>query len=127
MTGYIKEPHTTILIGQTDCGKTHLVSDFIEKEYNKNFDYIIIICPTLRWNKTCRSKDWIKNDDKVWLIEPKNSLYQWIENLSQLLAHSETLFIIDDIDKRRQSLLELAISGRHRGHYLLLLTQSYSY
>ena len=71
-------------------------------------------------------------DDKVWLIEPKNRLYQWIEKLSQLLAHSETLFIIDDIiadeslDKRRQSLLELAISGRHRGHYLWLLTQSYT-
>ena len=48
-----------------------------------------------------------------------------------MLAHSETLFIIDDIiadeslDKKRQSLLGLAISGRHRNHYLWLLTQSY--
>ena len=104
----------------------------IEKEYNKHFDYIIIICPTLRWNKTYHSRDWIKNDDKFWFIEPKDKLYQWIEKLSQLLARSETLFIIDDIiadeglDKRRQSLLELAISGRHRDHYLWLLTQSYS-
>ena len=39
----------------------------------------------------------IKNDDKVWLIDPKGKLYQWIEKLSQLLAHSDTLFIIDDI------------------------------
>ena len=79
-----------------------------------------------------RTKDWIKNDDKIWLIEPKDKLYQWIEKLSQLLESSETLFIIDDIiadeglDKRRQSLLELAISGRHRDHCLWLLTQSYS-
>ena len=42
------------------------------------------------------------------------------------------LFIIDDIianeslDKKRQPLLELAISGRHRDYYLWLLTQSYS-
>ena len=56
----------------------------------------------------------------------------WIEKLSQLLACSKILFIIDDIiadeglDKRRQPLLEVAISGRHRGHYLWLLTQSYS-
>ena len=61
-----------------------------------------------------------------------NGLYYWIEGLSRLLEHSETLFIIDDIiaheslDKRRQPLLELAISGRHHGHYLWLLTQSYS-
>ena len=40
--------------------------------------------------------------------------------------------MIDDIiadetlDKRRQPLLELAISGRHRQHSLWLLTQSYT-
>ena len=55
-----------------------------------------------------------------------------IEKISNLLAGDITLFLIDDIiadetlDKRRQSLLELAISGRHRGHSLWLLTQSYT-
>ena len=49
-----------------------------------------------------------------------------------MLRFLEVLFIIDDIianeslDKKRRSLLELAISGRHRGHYLWLLTQSYT-
>ena len=43
-----------------------------------------------------------------------------------------TLFLIDDIiddealDKRRQPLLELAISGRHRQHSPWLSTQSYT-
>ena len=52
--------------------------------------------------------------------------------MSELLRILEVLFIIDDIianeslDKRRQPLLEFSISGRHRGHYLWLLTQSYS-
>ena len=69
----------------------------IEKEYNKHFDYIIIIYPTLRWNETYRTKDWIKNDEMVWHIEPKDILYHWIEKLSQLLACLETLFIIGDI------------------------------
>ena len=73
-----------------------------------------------------------KHDDKVWLIEPKEKLYQWVEKLSQLLACSETLFIIDyiiadqSLDKQRQSLLELATSGRHCDHYLCLLRQSCS-
>ena len=45
-------------------------------------------------------------------MEPKDKLYHWIEKLSQFLARSETLFIIDDIiadeglAKKRQSLLE---------------------
>ena len=97
MTGYSKKPHTTTFTGQTGCGKTYLVLDLIEKENNKHFDCIIIIYPTLRWNKTYHSREGIKNDDKVWFIEPKDELCQWIEKLSQLLLYSETLFIIDDI------------------------------
>ena len=73
---YIKEPHTAIFTGQTGCGKTHLVLDLIENYYNKHFDYIFIICPTLRINKTYQVRDWIKNVDKVWLIEPKDNLSQ---------------------------------------------------
>ena len=30
------------------CGKIHLALDLIEKEHNKHYDYIIIICPMLR-------------------------------------------------------------------------------
>ena len=131
MTDYFKDPHTTIFTGQTGCGKTHLVLDLIEKEYRKHFDYIVVICPMLWINKTYHDRDWIKNDERVCLIEPKNNLYQWIGKLSQLLSRFETLFIINDIiankdlDKRRHSLLELSISSRHRGHYVWLLTQSY--
>ena len=77
MTGYIKKPHTSIFIGQTGRGKTHLILELIEKEYNKHFDYIFIICLTLReGNKTYHTKEWIKNDDKVWLLDPKDNLYQ---------------------------------------------------
>ena len=72
MTGYIKEPHTSIFIGPIGCGKSHLDLDVIEKEYSKYFDYIILICPTLRWNNTYLFRDWIKNGGKVWLIEPKD-------------------------------------------------------
>ena len=69
-----------------------------------------------------------QHDDNVSLVEPKDNLYQWIKKLSELLRFFEVLFIIDDIianeslDKRRQPMLELSISGRHRGHYLWLLT-----
>ena len=55
-----------------------------------------------------------------------------IEKISNLLVGDKTLFLIDDIiayetlDKCRQPLLELAILGRHRGHSLWLLTQSYT-
>ena len=55
-----------------------------------------------------------------------------MEKISDLHTGDKTLFLIDDIiadetlDKHRQPLLELAISGKHRGHSLWLLTQSYT-
>ena len=58
MTEYIKEPHTAMFIGQTGSRKTHLVLELIENQYNKHFDYILIICPTLRENnKTYHAKE----------------------------------------------------------------------
>ena len=48
------------------------------------------------------------------------------------MAGSKTLFLINDIiadetlNKRRQPLLDLAISGQHKNHSLWLLTQSYT-
>ena len=57
MTGYIKKPHTNIFIGQTGCGKTHFVLELIEKGYNRYFDFIVIICPTLQENSTYHAKE----------------------------------------------------------------------
>ena len=65
-------------------------------------------------------------------MEPGNNLYYLIEKISNLLAGSVTLFLIDDIiadealDKHCQPLLGLAISERPRGHFLWLLTQLYT-
>ena len=77
MTEYIKERfYTVIFTGQMGCGKTHLVLELIEKEYNKLFDYIVIICSTLRENSTYHAKEGIKTDDNIWLVDPKGNLYQ---------------------------------------------------
>ena len=79
-----------------------------------------------------KNRSWVWNDPDVIPIEPGNQLYYLIEKISNLLISDKTLFLIDDIiadetlDKRRQPLLELAISGKHRGHSLLLLTQLYT-
>ena len=132
MIDFVKQPHTSIFSGSTSCGKTQRVLSLLEKEYKHHFENIVILCPTLRWNKTYLERSWIWSDHYVFCIEPKDRLFEWIEKLSKLLANEETLFIVDDmiadetLDKKRQPLLDLAISGRHRRHSLWLLTQSYT-
>ena len=128
----MKEPHTALFVAPTGVGKTHLALSLLETEYRNHFDFIVIICPTLRYNSTYKSRGWVWNDPEVIPIEPDNQLYYLIEKISNLLAGSTTLFLIDDIianethAKCHQPLLELAISGHHRQHSLWLLTQSYT-
>lgn len=129
---FVMTPHTAIFSGPTSCGKTQRVLDLLENEYRHHFANIIILCSTLRWNKTYLEIAWVWKDSYVFCIEPKDHLFEWIEKFSKLLANEETLFIVDDmiadetLDKKRQPLLDLAISGRHRMHSLWLLTQSYT-
>ena len=128
----MKKPHTAFFIAPTGVGKTHFTLSLLENEYRNYFNFIVIICPTLRYNSTYKSRGWVWNDPDVIPIEPGNQLYYLIEKISNLLAGSKTLFLIDDIiadealDKCRQPLLELAILGRHRAHSLWLLTQLYT-
>ena len=128
----MKEANTALFVAPTGVGKTHLALSLLENEYRNHFYFIVIICPTLAHNETYKSRGWVWNDPDVIPIEPNNNLYYLIEKISNLLAGSTTLFLIDDIiadetlDKRRQPLLGLSLSGRHRQHSLWLLTQSYT-
>ena len=113
MINYIKDPYKTIFTGPSRCKKSHLDLDLIEKEYHKHFEYIIIIGQCS--NGTIHIMFMVRSDMiRMFDLEP----------LSLLLPLSETWFIIDDIiadkiiDKCRQFLLNLTISGRHRHHFL---------
>lgn len=124
MTDHIKDLLTATFTIPTGCERIHRVLHLIEKEYNKHFDSIIIICIMLWWDKTTHAKvGWIKQCYNVWL-----KLYQWLEKFSLLLALSETLFIIDDIiadkrlNKRSEYQLGLSSWGTLYNPYLFLLT-----
>ena len=105
---FLKEPHTALFVAPTGVGKIHLALSLLENEYRNNFDFIVIIIyPTLAHNETYKSRGWVWNDPDVIPTEPGTQLYYLVETISNLLAGSKTLFLIDDIiadetlDKRR--------------------------
>ena len=81
-----KEPHTALFVAPTGVEKTHLALSLPKNEYKNHFNFIIIICPTLKRNKSYKSRGWVWNDPEVIHIEPGNQLYYWIENVSKLPA-----------------------------------------
>ena len=88
---FIKHPHTAIFTGPTGVRKTHLVLDMIGTQYNKHFDKIIILCPTVRWNKTYIGRSWVIKDENVWLVEPKDKLFNYVEKLSNFFNYLSSM------------------------------------
>ena len=52
----MKGPHTALFVAPTGVGKTHLALSLLENEYSNHFDFIVMICATLRYNSTYKSR-----------------------------------------------------------------------
>jgi hypothetical protein len=132
MIDVVMEPCTAVFTGPTGCGKTKLVLDLLSCEYRGFFEYIVVLCPTIWWNRTYLDRRFLWVDCGVFMIDPGEKLFEYVGKISGMLAGCQVLFVVDDVianevlDKKRQPLLELAVSGRHRQHSLWLLTQSYT-
>ena len=71
--------------------------DLLENDYKGHFEYIVILCPTLRYNKTYLARSWIKEDYRIFLVKPGSKLLEWLKLLSALFSGNNTLFIVDDM------------------------------
>ena len=56
---YMKELHTALFLAPTGIGKAHSALSLLETKYRNHFDFIVIICPTLRYNSTYKSLSWV--------------------------------------------------------------------
>ena len=70
-----KYPHSAVITGQTGCGKTFLVLDLLQKEYQGVFENIVILCPTVEWNKDYKTRSWIGDvrspkDKSIIIVNP---------------------------------------------------------
>ena len=140
---FIDHAHAAIICGATGSGKTEFVLDLLENEYHNFFTYIIIICPTWRYNKAYLQRKWLfNNPTRIFLVDPNELLPKSDDPLNETmkvffeshgkLDDSHVLFLIDDcssqkgMTKKKKMLSELAFSGRHLNCSVWVLTQKYN-
>ena len=95
-----KYPHSAVIIGQTGCGKTIFVLDLLQKEYQGVFENIVILCPTVEWNKAYKTRSWIGDvrspkDKSIIIVNPV--MRDGTERLQELLRY----FLIDSLGAQR--------------------------
>ena len=137
----LKYPHCAIICGQTGCGKTEFVLDLLEGEYRGVFEHIVILCPTIQWNRAYKNREWIgdvrkpKNKNVIIvnpLINGEEKLQELLRKFFNKYAGSPTLYIIDDcsatkeLTKKKDMLSELAFSGRHAEQSVWVISQRYN-
>ena len=136
-----KYPHCAIICGQTGCGKTEFVLDLLEEEYRQVFTNIIILCPTIQWNKAYKNREWIgdvskpkSKNIKIYnpIVKGEEKLQELLRNFFKKYAGYPTLYIIDDcsatkeLTKKKDMLSELAFSGRHAEQSVWVISQRYN-
>ena len=127
-----KDPHSALVCGQTNCGKTVFILNLLEGHYCGCFKHIVILCPTVLHNKTYKGCSWIWSDPEVYIVDPGERLHDYLRAFYQAFAGEPTLYIIDDcaatkaLTKKKDMLSELAFSGRHAEVSIWVLTQKYN-
>lgn len=129
---YPKDPHSAVICGQTGCGKTVFVHDLLEGPYRGIFRHVVVLCPTIRYNKTYQNQPWIWTDPEIYVADPGERLHDYLRAFYQLFQGEPTLYIVDDcsatkaLTKKKDMLSELAFSGRHAQQSIWILTQKYN-
>ena len=76
-----KFPHSAIFVGAMKVGKTEYLLRMLETEYKINFEFIVIMCPTiLDNNETYLSRKWIFEGRNVFIVcDVEGKLNEWIK------------------------------------------------
>ena len=93
-----KFPHCAMFVGAMNVSETECLLRILETGYKNNFEFIVIMCPTILDNKkTYISRKWIFNDKNVFIVyDVEGKLNEWIKLFRNTLKFHQTLFNIDD-------------------------------
>lgn len=125
----METPFNMIILGMTGCGKTYYLLKMLEEDYHKHFDYIFLICPTFKDNKTYQNWKYLKDPDIFALPCDQDDVEYYLRQVTYVADGTNSLIILDDcassesVKKRTSELVRLGFSRRHKGFSTIVITQ----
>ena len=122
------KPFNMIIVGMTACGKTRYLLDFLEREYMRCFEYILI-CPTFEWNATYEEWKYYGDEDFFAISCVQDEVEKWLKYIVDFAKGSQSLIILDDcasgksVKNRTSELVKLGFSARHYNLSVVVITQ----
>ena len=104
----------------------------LEGPYWGFIQHIVVLCPTVRHNKTYQQCPLLWTDPEVYLRDPGERLHDYLRAFYHVFMDEPMLYIFDDcsastaLTKKKDMLSMLASSGRHAEQSVWVLTQKYS-
>jgi hypothetical protein len=116
----------------TGSGKTQFLLDMLETEYNRVFDYIVIVCPTINWNTTYTNWSHLNDHGVIKIPCSQEMINHVLQAAALIFRGTNTLIIVDDcassqaVKQRVSELVRLVFSPRHYNLLVIVLTQQLS-
>ena len=133
LTKKLDTPFHMIIAGMTACGKTHYLLEMLEKNFKGYFDFIYIVCPTLRENETYKNWKFLSDPD-VFAVPCEHDDVE--DFLTMIVGHAKgikSLIILDDcaftqtVKNRTGELVKLVLHGRQIGISTIVITQQLTF
>ena len=92
----MNRPFHMIIVGMTACGKTHYLLKILEENYMNHFDFIVIICPTFKYNKTYQNWNYLDDSEVFPIVCEHDEVENKLQSVAKIARGSNTLIILDD-------------------------------
>ena len=118
-----------VIVGMTMCEKTTYLLKLLEEEYKGCFDYIFLISPTFKHNKTYLEWKYINDEDIIVIPCDHDEVEKYLKTVTSYAVGTNSLIILDDcastqaVKNQTSELVRLGRSGRHYGLSTIVLTQ----
>ena len=125
----LRPPFNMIILGMTGCGKTYFLLKLLDEHNKTHFEYIYLICPTFKHNKTYQEWKYVNDEDFIVIPCSQDYVEDFLKEVTLVAEGTNSLIILDDcastqtVRNRTSQLVKLGFSARHYGLSTIVITQ----